>query len=110
MPPSTACAGPASGSAKVRAALRGWCNRQHFWFWSRHWGFESSPPSVAGRASWQVSALPARRKFGGSQSVSVGTTYTCRAAHAGVARSKGGAHEEMAGGSRIGGVAGNGGG
>jgi hypothetical protein len=29
----------------MNAALRGWCNRQHNWFWSSHWGFESSPPS-----------------------------------------------------------------
>ena len=29
----------------MTAALRGWCNRQHNWFWSSHWGFESSPPS-----------------------------------------------------------------
>ena len=23
--------------------IRGWCNRQHNWFWSSYWGFESSP-------------------------------------------------------------------
>ena len=26
--------------------FRGWCNWQHSWFWSSHWGFESSPPSA----------------------------------------------------------------
>ncbi len=43
--------GPHRGSARVtrrlsgRTTFRGWCNRQHNWFWSSYWGFESSPPN-----------------------------------------------------------------
>ena len=33
--------------------FRGWCNRQHIWFWSRHWGFESSPPSAVEQGNAQ---------------------------------------------------------
>ncbi len=29
--------------------FRGWCNWQHSGFWSRRWGFESSPPSIIDR-------------------------------------------------------------
>ena len=36
---------------------RGWCNRQHNWFWSSYSGFESSPPSS--RRSNQKPATPA---------------------------------------------------
>ncbi len=31
--------------SQERTTFRGWCNRQHNWFWSSYWGFESSPPN-----------------------------------------------------------------
>jgi hypothetical protein len=40
-----------------RFRLRGWCNRQHYWFWSSHWGFESSPPSFSECPNAQVTDL-----------------------------------------------------
>ncbi len=50
-PPGTVFLSPSAIRYRDPAPLgsitfRGWCNRQHIWFWSRHWGFESSPPSA----------------------------------------------------------------
>lgn len=36
---------PQGSLASAGTTDRGWCNWQHIWFWSSHWGFESSPPS-----------------------------------------------------------------
>ena len=41
-----------------RRPIRGWCNWQHTGFWSRRWGFESSPPSCRPKLSAASDPMP----------------------------------------------------
>ena len=44
-PPPQFTLGPTRRATRLMRLSRAWCNWQHSWFWSSHWGFESSRPN-----------------------------------------------------------------